>query len=165
MLLDPELGIKPEDKEALDVYGSVPEKVEAHQAEEPPLVWSDERKTWATRTDNPERATSSEKPAVARSRTSVHSDETAVPIPFESKSNASSEDTKEPIYVQFEDEDPDNPFDWSPKRKWIITAIGKILVGHYRDTFSKLNLLGHPDRNMAYNSRCYLWPSICDGFG
>ena len=116
MLLDPELGIKPEDKEALDVYGSVPEKVEEHQAEEPPLVWSDERKTWATRTDNPEASTT---------RASIQTEETTVPTPLSaSEGNIDSSASNEPIYVQFADHDPDNPFDWSLKRKWTITILG-----------------------------------------
>lgn len=45
-----------------------------------------------------------------------------------SSSSLDPGDPNEPIYVTFDDDDPDNPFDWSRRRKWTLTLIGSWLT-------------------------------------
>jgi len=74
------------------------ERYESHQAEQPPLVWSDVQHAY--------RPSNAQVPSPS-SRNELPSSGLAV----EKKDN-------EPIYVTFEDGDPENPFEWSHKRKW-----------------------------------------------
>lgn len=125
------------------------EEAELHQAEEPPLQWSDEQGTWRApddsqvidntshSSDNVTTAVSTQLPhsedrqsGNSSSQASVSSDARQAEEagqaagqgarPLRQLSAASG-----PIYVQFDDNDPENPFEWSARRKWTLTLVGQ----------------------------------------
>ena len=113
--MDLEVGSDPENQAV------VQEVAEKHQSEQSPLVWSDGQKTW-TKSSNEEEGRTS--------RASVRSYQTAVESHFQTAAADTGKiSSGEPIYVEFADDDPENPFNWSRKRKWVITIIG-VLVLH-----------------------------------
>ncbi|KAK9894077.1 MFS general substrate transporter [Cystobasidium minutum MCA 4210] len=110
------------------------ERAEIHEAEGSPLVWSEAKRTWIT----PEEAIEADGEA-----TTLQASSSSVDSPSGSQNAITSGGGKqvkkpvraisalsegEPIYVQFEDEDPDNPFEWPKKKKWIMTGIGAWLT-------------------------------------
>lgn len=105
------------------------ERAEQHEAEQSPLVWSEVKRTWIS-VDEAE--ADDEATAVQASSSSADSQSG----PRQSLPTAGSKPVRgisafsdgEPIYVAFEDEDPDNPFEWSRKKKWIMTGIGSWLT-------------------------------------
>lgn len=113
------------------------EQAEAHQAEEPRLGWSDEQGRWipgnANAPQQPHRASDASDTSSSLveeqltnsslSRKSKDPQEEAAADGSRPARGISALST-EPIYVQFEDDDPENPFEWSRRRKWIITGIG-----------------------------------------
>ena len=99
--------------------GSPPERAESQRAGEQPLGWDDEERRWTT---EPTGATGGEDAEAAKHEKEVDSNNDAGSASTTIVGKASQQ---EPIYVQFEDDDPDNPFEWSRSRKWAITALGK----------------------------------------
>lgn len=99
------------------------QQAEEHQAEEP-LVWSQAKQTWisAGNQDNDD-----EEYSTPNSTSIVGNGHAGGKRPVRAVSDAFS-DSREPIYVAFEDEDPDNPFEWSRRKKWIITGVGAWLT-------------------------------------
>lgn len=125
-VVDLESGISNEDKAAIQRSNSA-QDVERHQAEEPPLTWSAAKGTWVAAAAAAEDSDSSEH----TSSNTVQSQKVEDQARNDPSSNNAGmppnrllSSMSEPIYVQFEDNDPDNPFDWSLKRKWIITCVG-----------------------------------------
>ena len=116
-----EAGLKPPDHDALS------ERAEIHQAEEPRLIWSDEQGGWVPSDQAVEDDAQHTKarPASDEEQSQVSSTKTLQegrkPV------RAFSEGSNGAIYINFEDDDPENPFEWSKRRKWIITGIGRHL--------------------------------------
>lgn len=109
------------DSSAVDVEAGHPAlsgSGESHQAEERPLTWSTTMKTWV--------------PAESRanSEDNVLPPNSAAVQPRRQITPAIStfSESKEPIYVTFEAGDPENPLEWSRKKKWIITGVGSWLT-------------------------------------
>lgn len=111
------------------IASSARERAEVHEAEESPLVWSEGKQTWV-RADDFE--ADDDGPVVQASSSSADSptgSHNILPAAGSRPVRAISAYSEgEPIYVAFEDEDPDNPFEWSRKKKWIITGIGSWLT-------------------------------------
>lgn len=108
---------------------SAHQQAEMHEAEESPLVWNNVKKAWVSADDF---EADDEGTAVQPSSSSADSPNGShVPIPGAGRKPVraiSAISDGEPIYVAFEDEDPDNPFEWSRKKKWIMTGIGSWLT-------------------------------------
>ena len=138
----------------------VAEQAEAHQAEEPRLGWSDEQGRWIPGSDSdgdPHRrprtsSTSDASSSLVEEQLTSSSlsrksrdpqEEAAPPGPGSRPARGISALSNEPIYVQFEDDDPENPFEWSRRRKWIITGIGALRADYQRSTRSSSFVLTH----------------------
>jgi len=120
MALDLESGISSRDTAAIQGYGSVPERTEEHQAEEPPL--KSVNGSWAANIDSEASQTSSSN--TLQSQEAPNNPSLSGHNAGGMPPNRQLSSMNEPIYVQFEDDDPDNPFDWPLRRKWIITCVG-----------------------------------------
>lgn len=148
-----------------------------HEAEGAPLVWSEAKKTWITtqeaELDGEEtlQASSSSRDSPSGSQNPLPSSGAPGKKPVRAISALSD---GEPIYVAFEDDDPDNPFEWPRKKKWIITGIGAWLttLGMCLSTFSfkceKVESTAHPlhdRRSVAIFCSRYRWTWICGRHG
>lgn len=143
------------------------ERAEMHEAEGAPLVWSEAKKTWITtqeaELDGEEtlQASSSSGDSPPGSQNPLPSSGAPGKKPVRAISALSD---GEPIYVAFEDDDPDNPFEWPRKKKWIITGIGAWLttLGMCPPTFSfkceKVESTAHPLHDRR--SCCYFLQSL-----
>jgi hypothetical protein len=112
-----------DEEQGLSASASFAERAEEHEAEAQPLVWSEAKKTWVSISDidNDDIQTSTTASPTG-SQNALAGNK-----PLRAISEAYSE-SREPIYVGFEDDDPDNPFEWSRKKKWIMTIIGSWLT-------------------------------------
>lgn len=137
---------------------STGEQAEAHQAEEPRLGWSKEQGRWipgsndeplqrqraSSTSDNSSSLVEEQLTSSSLSRKSRDPQEGAATHGSGSHpTRGISTLSNEPIYVQFEDDDPENPFEWSRRRKWIITGIGASRLGLRCSTRSLVPVLTH----------------------
>lgn len=103
---------------------------EEHQAEASPLIWHENHQRWVTEHEAAllaEQETVQSSPAGKASEEAGSSETVAVKNLKEGRKplRAFSEGSNGAIYINFEDDDPENPFEWSKRRKWVITGIGK----------------------------------------
>lgn len=115
---------------APDTALAAAESAERHEAERPPLLWSEELQKWipAVDPDLEANVSSNAQEPVHDQNSDADESSTATSKTLEKEAKkpvrAFSEGSNGAIYINFSDEDPDNPFDWSKRRKWIITGIG-----------------------------------------
>ena len=114
-----EAGLKPPDRDT--------ELAEVHQAEEPRLIWSEHHHRWVSGNELVPENDGSQHVATANASDEDQSQASSSKTLQEGKKpiRAFSEGSNGAIYINFDDSDPENPFEWSKRRKWIITGIGE----------------------------------------
>lgn len=129
------------------------ERAEIHEAEGAPLVWSEAKRAWISA----EEAELDGEETLQASSSSVDSPPGSQNVltahtPSKKPVRAiSALSDGEPIYVAFEDEDPENPFEWPRKKKWIITGIGAWLT-----TLGKRLLFRFSDKKLQQLTVCMI---------